>query len=152
MFCDFFGLYIFEEWCKCAFKKQYIYFVGNLKVTEEKEPDPDQQVRGAKMSSDPEHCKLQCHKSTPQGVYTGLRGPSTLCAIYFLSPQLPHIWRMKFSTSTSWKSSLGSRWQSTDWNQSEILQRRQEHTQLCFIIWYSIYVMHLIVPHWIWRK
>ncbi len=45
------------------------YFVGILKVTEEKEPDPDPQVRGTKISSDPEHCKFQCHKSTPQGVY-----------------------------------------------------------------------------------
>ncbi len=44
------------------------YFVGILNVTEEKEPDPDPQVRGTKMSSDPEHCKLQYHKSTPQGV------------------------------------------------------------------------------------
>ncbi len=48
--------------------KSNIFFVGLLKVTEEKKPDP--QVRGNKMSSDPEHCKLQCHKSTPQGVYS----------------------------------------------------------------------------------
>ncbi len=56
-----------------------MYFVGILKVTEEKSRNRSRiRIRKsvlriwirAIMSSDPEHCKLQCHKSTPEGVYS----------------------------------------------------------------------------------